>query len=406
VDRVAVAGPPWRLILEPRSLDEDPAEFVACTGWTAIAPSIGRLEAASCPEEAAARAVRLAAAGDGTSLIFKGKVQLRSGSWLYVRPQSIVQLGKARSPLNRRDFARIVDGVHRSLLRTARSSERKALERAARMLKREWIRLSPAASEERIAEVSRAIMGLARSSNMTAALTGRLADRAVKVAAESRKAARRSGVRALLNVQDTAAVRRIGRDNAFWVSNEYGRRAAAWAKDASPIIRAGLSSGLDSQTIGRELYEALSHRVRGRTEAYFRTVANVAMTRARSYGQVSGFRDGGIGAYEWSATMDEATCAVCVYMNGQIFSTYDTMGRFDRAATARTPEEAIAEQRFYGVRGDTIYVRGPDTPVARFSRDENGVPGNYQTITRTRSTDGVTAPPAHEGCRCTLMPVL
>jgi SPP1 gp7 family putative phage head morphogenesis protein len=396
-------------VAEPRELSDDPPVLVCCTGWTAVSPHLGRLEAAPLgPGEAGARALRLAAEGDGTALVFRGHVQLRSGSRLYVRARHVVDLDKARrlSPLNRRDFARIVDEVHRQLLRGARRAEREAMTRAAAKLKRRWNDLGPRATARQIEEVAQVVLGIARSPALARVVEGPLVSRALRVAADSRRAARKESVKPLLDVADRAAVARIGRDQTFWVMNEYGRRARAWARDAAPIIRDGLAQGLDARTIATDLQAALGRRVSGRSEAYFRTVANVAMTRGRSYGQLTGFRDGAVLEYQWSAVMDEVTCPVCAFLDGQIFSTSDAIARMARVEAAPSPDAAAAMDSFYSVRGDRIVVRSSGTEVARFRRDDDGAPTGFRALTPIRGTEGVTMPPAHEGCRCTLLPVL
>jgi SPP1 gp7 family putative phage head morphogenesis protein len=155
-----------------------------------------------------------------------------------------------------------------------------------------------------------------------------------------------------------------------------------------------------------QLYDALGRRVSGRTEAYFRMVGNVAMTKARSYGQVSGFRDGGITTYEWSATMDEATCPICAFLDGQKFPVQEAVDRFARSDAAPDPDAAVADMQFYRVKGDLISVRGSNTPVARFTQERGELPTNFQTVTPVQGTEGMQVPPAHEGCRCTLLAVL
>jgi len=407
VDRVALAGPPWRLVPEPKSLEDDPPVLVECESWTAASPSLGRVETSLLgPAGAAFKAVKLAAEGDGTALVFRGKIKRRSGEWLYVRPQSVVRLDKAPNPMNRREFARMVDRIHRQLMKGATAAEGRALRKLRKVLNADWVTFSAAVTEAEIAAVSVTIAAIARNRGLTVAVTGPLTEQGLKVAAAARGSARRAAVKPFLDLPDQAAVSRIGKDQLFWIQNDYHKRAARWATDANKIIKAGIADGLDSKSVGIQLYDALGKRVSGRSEAYYRMVANVAMTKARSYGQVSGFRDGGFQEYEWTAAMDEATCPICVFLNGQKFPVSEAVDRFARADAAPDADAALADMQFYRVRGDVISVRGSDTPVARFTQERGELPTNFQTITPAQSTEGMQVPPAHEGCRCTLLPVL
>lgn len=409
-DVEAVIGPPWRAVREPsaRTLAADPPTSVSCEGWVAVSVSLGTVQRCGSRGEAMARATKLAAMGDGRAHLFKGSMRLSSGAWLFVRPEEVVETRKAMNPLRRREFSRIIENLRQRLVDAAAGQEDKVLEEAGRNLNVDFSRMSRAEINALVDGVGQQIQAIGTSPTFTATVTSMLESEAVTVGRRSRLVV--DGAEPRFNVQDTRAVRRVGSDAASFVTDNYGKRKERWSTLSRRIIERDLGKGLGEDEIAGNLQRALRGRLQGRSQNYYRVVANAAVGRARSFGQLTSMRDAGIQAYEWSAAMDERTCPICAFLNGKVFPVNDALTRFQRAEQAPTPEAAVNEHPWYRVVGDDIFVaprgQGPTEHVATVQERPNlpSSGGKFLTQRDVLAAGGTTNPPAHGLCRCTLIP--
>jgi len=403
---VLVIGPPWRAIdaaPTPAIMAGDPPVLAAERAWAAMSPALGVLERAGSRMEADARAIRLAAHGDGVALVMKGALHLRSGAWLWPAEIERVELDKAANPLKRTDLVMLVDKLHRQLAGGARAAERQALADAAKFLRADWPKMPVAQADRLIARVRGVLAAIPKRSALSTVLRERVPEFAVRVA-ESTRGAMKLPIQSSLAASDRNVVRRIMRTNTVFVTDEYGKRADRWASEARRIIARGTDRGLGRDVVARDLQEALGNRVTGRTDHYFWSVAAAATSRARSFGQTTGYVDAGFGAYQWSTTGDEQVCPVCRALDGSVFSVQRAVEQFARADDTEDSEAAVNVDPWYAVQDGVLYERhraqgggGVRGPRMASVNDGSAVFGDDMGTT--------PMPPAHAGCRCTTIPV-
>lgn len=418
----AIIGPPWRTVQDPRSvLLGDLPSLVACDALAVASPENGILFRVSS-KRAMAAARRIARLVDGVAIIYKGTIRLESGSWLWPIPYREVRaVSKIDNPLSRAGFARIVDDLLLSLLRSGSAAEREILQGSSSALNRRWPTLSPAELSEALADLSnrisqapllkkhrqRMIASLGRATEEVARLSKRIAGPAVELT---------------LTADQSDIARHIGQDAMVFVTDEYGRRAAKLSQEARALIASGIEQGLSRTDIAADIGSAFQGRLSGRSESYYEVVASSAASRARSYGQLLGYREAEIAMYQWESVLDQATCSICRFLHGQTFPVSSSLNRLEGAVRNPDPEAGVNDLPWYrvvggtstpeGLQGGEIYVaprRGPLGPRVATVR-ESAVGQADRTGTYTRhaspmSVGGSTMPPAHGRCRCTTIPV-
>lgn len=418
-DDRGVIGPPWRITpaLGAAALALDPPVQHACDVVAAFSPRDRRLERCHSIGEATARATIMAAKGDGEAIVLRGAIQLQSGRWYWPLVKARVETIKALDPLDRKDRALIAKQIQVSLGKAGTVSEDVMLRNAIATLNVSWTELSEEAIDVVFEEVQAAAIGIGRTRPMNAAVD-RMEPVLVTVGNGSRRA-QTLNVSATMNAPDTRAVRRFAQDQSFYMSNDYGRRSTQWQeRDAIKIIESGLRQGQSDLQIGASLHQKLRGRIRGRSEHYFRIVANSAVVRSSSFGQMTSYTDAGIDRYEWVAVMDGPTCAVCRFLHGQIFTVQRAREQFDAfdKAALTNPEAAVHEEMpwYRIVNKDAIHV-GPSVRggpvgdlVARITSNATGTQGQrgaFQPVLPPQTAGGTTVPPAHGLCRCLSVPV-
>jgi len=411
-----VLGPPWRIIpkLPIAALSLDPPVLHDCSAVAVFHDRFARLVRCSCGQNAEARAFAVMKAHGGTALVLKGAMQLRSGLWYWPIVTKKVLVAKALDPLNARDRALISARLHASLLRAGRGEEAKYLNKALDSLDVEWGTLTEAQANAVVAETRAAAATIGTGASMVKATTS--AGTTLLSTAEASRRSTLFGITESLALPDRKAIVRLATDMPFFVSADYGRRVQSWSdRDARAIITHGLRRGLDDIAIGKDLHAALSLRVTGRSEHYFRILANASLVRSSSYGQMTGYRDAGIRAYEWSAIGDGATCDICKYLDGQQFEVAGALTQFEAAQSDPDPEAGLmGMQSWLREVGGNIHVApetrgGPLGPIVanivESARGKEDTRGTYNTVTSLTDTNATQTPPAHGLCRCVTNPV-
>jgi SPP1 gp7 family putative phage head morphogenesis protein len=225
---------------------------------------------------------------------------------------------------------------------------------------------------------------------------------------------------AALTAAQLLIARRIGSSAGGFIRQEFGRRGAALGRDVRRLATSGIARGMSRSAIRQNVLGAFGQRLRSRDDWYFRIVSSTAASRARSFGQMVGYRQSGTDFYIWVALNDERTCEICRFLHGQMFPVASPLQAFNRVMASPDPDAAMVDafpwyrvvggERIEGGlrRGGDIHVqqRGAPLGVQVATVRESGVGQRDVTGTHTvrvnpRAAGGTLVPPAHGGCRCT-----
>lgn len=403
-----VIGPPWQLVneLDATALSLDPPVAHDCSACAVFSEKDHTLIRCNSEDEAILRARIKSYETGRPAEVLQGSLLLSSGLWYWPRPVRI-DTRKQLDPLVPNDRRILIKQVELTLRAAARRDETPAIEDTLDILfGNRWAEMDEEEVAAVMGAVREAVSNVGRGSSIMAA-SEIVGDKLLEAAFKSR--GRNAGIPPEFRLQDTRALHRISETMPFFITDEYGRRVDDWAeREARDIIAEGIALGLDDTAISAQLYQALGSTITGRTQDYFSSLSAISVVRASTFGQISGYRDAGINAYEWVSMGDKNVCPICEWLNGQIFQVDDAIAQFDRVAAIDDPERAVMENLgFYRIRGGEIYVapatRGgkPRATIARAS------PGGAFTMIRRPGEGGVgtVTPPAHGRCRCVTIPV-
>jgi len=406
-EATGVLGPPWRVVKRfgPDTLALDPPVIVACNAHAAWDSTTRTLKRCASETQAQQRAAEMSARSGKPAEVLRGAMQLRSGAWFWPASVLRVQSHKALNPLHPADRTKIAEALAKILMRAGTRAEKAMLTKSISALDLKWDKMTESQFVKMAIQVNLLAQGIPKAASMRAAFKA-AEPILLRTARGSTRSNKLVNAAPSLALKDVQAVKNISKDMPFWFTNEYGRRAQAWEKDARGIIARGVAQGLDQHTVGKDLHGALKGKISGRSEAYYRTVASVAMTRASSIGQLSGYEQADITYYVWTTVLDERTCNICLLMDGQVVDVVvarDQVARMERAAS---PDAMIAVAPFYtDVDGD-IHVRGPGGTLGPLMGRVQGEGRDKVVSVEKPLADaaGTTMPPAHELCRCYTIP--
>ena len=171
----------------------------------------------------------------------------------------------------------------------------------------------------------------------------------------------------------------LARNNNYWIGEHYGSHVGPVI--AETVKTEIVEAGLGRRAAGERLREIMEPQFGKRAEGYWRGVAASARTRARNFGAVESFVEGGFAELEVVAMMDERTSEICRAMNGKVFRVEWAAQQRDRMLAAKTPEEARDVAPWPQVDKETAGQIAKEDP-----RD----------IARAR---GILLPPYHFNCR-------
>jgi SPP1 gp7 family putative phage head morphogenesis protein len=410
-----VIGPPWRVVkqLSVDALALDPPRLHDCHALAIYSPSL-RLLIRCRNQNEVDRRMSYIAKSASDMIVLKGTMQLTSGIWYWPFMTQRVLVSKALDPLKSVDRAKIAQKLQKSLIGAARGAEAEYLNEALDMLAVDWSGMSADQIDAIVAETRLAASMIADNVGVKSAVTS--AGSTLISTGELSRRASIFGIKESFARPDRVAVRRIASQMPFFMTGDYARRVGAWEeRDARSIIARGLRRGFDDRLIGEDLHAALAFRVTNRSESYYRMLANVSLGRASSYGQLTGYRDADISAYEWEAVMDGATCNVCRFLHGTRFSVQDALAQFARAQAEADPEKGImAEQPWYREVGDRIHVAPAErggklgplvATVLQSAVGREDQRGSFKTAMTPGKSGATQSPPAHGLCRCITVPV-
>jgi hypothetical protein len=328
--------------------------------------------------------------------------------------REVYQVEKALDPLNPVDFLEISRRLARSLQGATRDEEARALRRSLRTLDVDWANLG-GAQRDQVFEAARGAFAHIPNRALPALddVFGGEIDGLVASAREATDRAFGLGIGSRLGALDVRASAFLRKSQASFIRAEYGRRAEALSQRARDLVAEGLEAGLGRDDIADSLEEGLSMSAVARGRQYWQMTAGVFVSRARSYAQVSAYRDAGIDRYVVSAVLDETTSNVCRFLDGKPLSVGGAVAQLDRVEALDDPEDIRSEQPFVR-EGETdgerfLFVkRGEDrTLLARVVESGVGVAdarGRYSDEHSDLEAAGIGPPPYHGHCRSTTVP--
>ena len=128
---------------------------------------------------------------------------------------------------------------------------------------------------------------------------------------------------------------------------------------------------------------------------YFEGLAQHIVSTARVTAMVQTFAQIGITSYRWVSMLDRAVCETCSYLEGKVWYTQQAMDTVENVLTAGSSEAAIGAHPW--LTKDQI-VNATGITAAGYAGDPMAALDQSQKL----SALGVTHPPIHFRCRCTL----
>jgi len=339
-------------------------------------------------------------------------------------PTDIVAIIKAvrGDPRDPRTFDRIVKGLLREIMRGAARPEAAFRAASARILDRDWPALTAA---QRTKVIDRA----ARSMEAYFAAAGRKAITPIRtfgidVAGSTRRAWKRDLVRmggpvigTALTRPDRTFINQMAKTRSWYVKDHGAVLGKTYREEAKAIIDAGAEAGLSGKQISKDLTKRMHALGVDQSKSYFHNVAGAAVSRSRTWSELSSFDEAGIEAYRYAAILDERTSDICRFYHGRTWPVAQTMGRLaETERRAVKDPEAVKEMTPWisKVRAadgrQLLSIRREDrktgkisyTPVAEVRRSAEGQRdkiGDYKQLRSNEQlqADGVVQPPLHGG---------
>lgn len=222
--------------------------------------------------------------------------------------------------------------------------------------------------------------------------------------------------RTALTQTDKIIVRFARDSQTAFVADEYGRRGERFSALTRTLVARGLAQGLDSTDIAEDLQKTLEQVGVDRSLWYWRMIASVQMSRARSYGQLRSLKEAGIDRYVFTAVLDERTTEQCRFLDKTVFSVARSLERFERTAELKDPTDLFNLQPFLRTgkgqdgKGVLYYmaqgVRQSVAIVDKAGYGSKDTVGEYTSLVTTAQLQdlGLCTPPLHELCRSIILP--
>ena len=178
-----------------------------------------------------------------------------------------------------------------------------------------------------------------------------------------------------LSLPDIRAIDVLTKHNCYWLGEHYGKHIGS---KIAELTQEALRDGLGRDELARELRDSLGGIVGG--YKYWDVVSSAALVRSRSFGCISGMVEAGIVEYEILAMGDERMCPICGELNGRTFSVTETREVIDRTLGISNPDKFKEAMPWH------------TEPPVGISKDK-------------LIATGMSVPPFHGRCRCTLVMV-
>ncbi len=176
-----------------------------------------------------------------------------------------------------------------------------------------------------------------------------------------------------LNLPDKRAIEVLTKHNCYWLGEHYGKHIGP---KIAELTQNAINDGLGRNELAEELRKALGGEVGG--YKYWDVVSSAALVRSRSFGCISGMVEAGIVEYEILAMGDERMCPICGELNGQTFSVRGAQRVINHALSIDDPDKFKEAMPWH--------TQSP----AGMSKEK-------------LLAEGMSIPPFHGRCRCTLI---
>ena len=238
-------------------------------------------------------------------------------------PADIVAIAKVRvaDPTKVRQYERIVLGLAKEIKRAARAGEVTMFNAAAKKLEAEWSNLTKAQQDKVIREVG--LIVRQHYVSMESKTATKLASFGRQIMKGTRKVFKDKidpNISASLTSKDRVFVSRVSKSRAWFVKDHGKMIDEAYREKAADIISSGAEAGLSDKQVSKELKRVLNNKAIQQSEAYYRTVANAAMNRSRTWSSLQSYDEAGIRGYTYAATLDEVTTDQCFAEGTQILT--------------------------------------------------------------------------------------
>lgn len=207
---------------------------------------------------------------------------------------------------------------------------------------------------------------------------------------------------------DFQAIEQIGTQGGFWIRDHAGQISDKLSKDGRDIIQEGLKQGQGRDEIGQMLTEKLPDIWGKMGFNYARVVAANAVSRARSYSEVSSYASVGISYMEIVAMLDERTTDICRTLDGMVIEVQSAMAHQQQIAGLTNPKDIRQVAPFLTEKTDKKtgekHVNIGKSRYATISRSGKGAVDDRGAFARHISNkkmmaNGVSMPPYHHNCR-------
>jgi SPP1 gp7 family putative phage head morphogenesis protein len=323
---------------------------------------------------------------------------------------------KAINPMNPFDFRALVNKIATGLRTADREFARPLLAQYFDRLRVNWTSLGP----RQIAQVfsdARAFLGTLPIGPLVGAWQTRLTITLEDVASKTKRVIRNAflpSVNLSLNLADQEAIADIARQPGLFVRDEFGRRSDALTKKARRVVERGLRDGLGRDAIAAEIERTGAGYWNTRGFNYARVVAANSVSRARSYSELTSYRDAGIQQLEITAVLDERTSDVCRSLDGTIIDVGSAWSHSQEINAIQSPEEIYDVAPFLRETtdrqtGERQIRTGSGQVYADVLRSGVGTADDRGDLrlrmgARQLRNQGVTMPPYHHNCRTFTVP--
>lgn len=324
-----------------------------------------------------------------------------------VTKSGVVVVSKVLDPLKDEDFVKIVTRLARELERKRRGITGPAVRAAIKSLDVDWEKLTMDARRAVVQAANRAI-ALADTRALPT-IRATLETRVGDVAVATKKSMVRSQkvkIGTTLTRQDKKVIRAIARHGVVF-KNERKRRSKAFERIGTTIIEDGLKKGLRIDVISKNLKAAAKLVHFKQSEHYMRIVASQAVNSGRIYSELRGLKEAGFQEYMYYAVMDERTCPICELLHELRFRIDNALDRYDKLADSDPGD-------VYEIKPWASLGRDPETGKREVYVERGGERhriatvegrGEYSNVASLPTMDelGISYPPAHGLCRCTII---
>lgn len=277
-----------------------------------------------------------------------------------------------------------------------------------------WAALSPAAADRAWAAANR-FMREAAVGDVLPQWEGRVTATVDMVTRATRTRLRdaylpRLGV--ALRREEATAIAQVGSQAGWFLRDRTGAIADRLTQRGREIVAAGLRDGLGRAAIGAELRAQLPGLADQWGRNYATTVAANAVSRARSWAEITAYREAGITVFEAQAVLDERTTIVCRFIDGQIVDVQGAYGLMESAMRVERPEDiyrASPFMRTVRTRGGREIRTTTGTRIAEVVRSGVGHAddrGQFRALVMGRGLvhAHIGMPPYHHACRTYTVP--